>query len=102
MSRSGSWVNDEGFLNSTSLYCDLLTDWWPDGQTLPVRYYATIPCGRYDTGYQTFDTAFAVQRTGAPDCMMSNVTPQWWIFNLARGDSAAPQRLECRSISPML
>ena len=49
------------------LHCNMLTDWWPDGQTLPVGYHTTIPCSSDDTGYLTFDSAFAVQRMGAPD-----------------------------------
>ena len=45
----------------------MLTDWWPDGQTLPVGYHTAIPCSSDDTGYQTFDSAFVVQHMGAPD-----------------------------------
>ena len=60
--RTGKWATDEGFMNTTGLHCDMLTDWWPDGQTLPVGYHATVPCASNETGYRTFDTAFAVQR----------------------------------------
>ena len=61
--RTGNWATDEGFMNTTGLHCDMLTDWWPDGQSLPVGYHATVPCGSQETGYRTFDSAFAVQRT---------------------------------------
>ena len=60
--RGGDWASSEGFLNETGRHCDMLTDWWPQGQTLPVGYHATVPCTSDETGYQTFDSAFAVER----------------------------------------
>ena len=61
--RDGSWSKDEGFLNTTGQFCDMLADWWPSDQTLPVGYHATVPCSADETGYRSFDTAFAVERT---------------------------------------
>jgi hypothetical protein len=60
--RGGSWSEDEGFLSATGLHCDLITDWWPDEQTMPVGYHATVPCSSDEAGYKTFDSAFAVKR----------------------------------------
>lgn len=62
--RGMKWTTAEGFLNTTGLHCDMLADWWPDGQTFPVGYHATVPCSSDDAGYQTFDSAFAVERSG--------------------------------------
>lgn len=63
--RGSSWHSSEGFMNTTGLHCDLLIDWWPEGETLPVGYHATTPCGSAETGYRTFDSAFAVERSTA-------------------------------------
>lgn len=63
--RSGSWHSSEGFMNATGLHCDMLTDWWPERETLPVGYHATTPCGSAETGYRSFDSAFAVERSTA-------------------------------------
>ena len=60
--RGGSWHSSEGFMNSTGRHCDLLTDWWPERETLPVGYHATTPCSSSETGYRSFDSAFAVER----------------------------------------
>ena len=62
--RGQNWIQAEGFLNVTGRHCDMLNDWWPDEAILPVGYHATVPCGSDETGYRTFDSAFAVQRTG--------------------------------------
>jgi hypothetical protein len=43
----------------------MMADWWPEGETLPVGYHATTSCSSDDTGYRTFDSAFAVERTAA-------------------------------------
>ena len=64
--KGGNWAKDEGKMNETGLHCDMLTDWWPTGQTLPVGYHATTPCTSDETGYRTFDSAFAVERTTTP------------------------------------
>ena len=61
--RGGDWKNQEGFLNTTGRHCDMLADWWPTDQTLPVGYHATTTCSSDTTGYRTFDSAFAVERT---------------------------------------
>ena len=61
--RGGDWTRDHGFLNSTGRHCDMMADWWPEQETLPVGYHATTSCSSDDTGYRTFDSAFAVERT---------------------------------------
>ena len=61
----GDWTSDEGFLNVTGQFCDLMVDWWPEDQTLPLGYHATMPCMSNDTGYRTFDSAFAVERVAS-------------------------------------
>ena len=61
--RGGDWARDEGFLNVTGLHCDMMADWWPSDQTLPVGYHATVPCSADETGYRSFDSAFAVERS---------------------------------------
>ena len=63
--RRGSWSGAEGTLKTTGRHCDMIADWWPDGETLPVGYHATTSCSSDDTGYRTFDSAFAVERTAA-------------------------------------
>ena len=63
--RGGSWFSSEGPLSTTGLHCDMLTDWWPEQETLPVGYHATVPCDSSETGYRTFDSAFAVERSTA-------------------------------------
>ncbi len=65
MPRGASWHSSEGFMSTTGRHCDMLTDWWPEGETLPVGYHATTPCGSSETGYRTFDSAFAVERSTA-------------------------------------
>jgi hypothetical protein len=62
-SSTGSWKSAEGFLKDTGLFCDMITDWWPEGETMPVGYHATVPCSSSETGYRTFDSAFAVERS---------------------------------------
>jgi hypothetical protein len=64
--RGDDWSKSEGTLKSTGRHCDMISDWWPDGETLPVGYHATTSCSSDETGYRTFDTAFAVERTAAP------------------------------------
>ena len=64
--RGGDWATEEGFLNVTGRHCDVLADWWPTDQTIPVGYHATMPCSSDQTGYRTFDSAFAVERTTVP------------------------------------
>jgi hypothetical protein len=61
--RGGSWHSSEGLMSTTGLHCDMLTDWWPEQETLPVGYHATVPCDSAETGYKTFDSAFAVERS---------------------------------------
>lgn len=63
--RGGDWAKAEGALSSTGRHCDMMADWWPEGETLPVGYHATTSCSSDDTGYRTFDSAFAVERTAA-------------------------------------
>ena len=60
-----SWKSAEGCLSDTGLFCDMLADWWPADQTLPVGYHATLPCTSEETGYCTIDSAFAVERSGS-------------------------------------
>jgi hypothetical protein len=64
--RGGDWTQTEGMLKDTGRHCDMISDWWPEGQTLPVGYHATTTCSSDETGYRTFDSAFAVERTSAP------------------------------------
>lgn len=35
---------------------------WPEDWSKPVGYHVTVPCHKDETGYRTFDTAFAVDR----------------------------------------
>ena len=63
--RGGDWAGNEGFLNVTGRHCDMMADWWPADETLPVGYHATVPCSSDETGYRTFDSAFAVERIPA-------------------------------------
>lgn len=63
--RGGNWAKAEGPLNATGRHCDMMADWWPEGSTLPVGYHATTSCSSDDTGYRTFDSAFAVERSSA-------------------------------------
>ena len=63
--RGDDWSESEGVLQSTGRHCDMIADWWPEGETPPVGYHATTSCSSDDTGYRTFDTAFAVERTAA-------------------------------------
>jgi len=65
MPRGSAWHRGEGFMNTTGLHCDMLTDWWPENETLPVGFHATVPCGSEETGYRSFDSAFAVERGGS-------------------------------------
>ena len=60
--KGGDWSRDEGFLNATGRHCDMIADWWPEEETLPVGYHATTTCSSDETGYRTFDSAFAVER----------------------------------------
>jgi hypothetical protein len=64
--RGDEWSKAEGKLKDTGRHCDMISDWWPEGETLPVGYHATTSCSSDDTGYRTFDSAFAVERTAAP------------------------------------
>jgi hypothetical protein len=64
--RGGDWSKTEGTLTNTGRHCDMISDWWPEGETLPVGYHATTSCSSDETGYRTFDSAFAVERTAAP------------------------------------
>ena len=66
--RGDDWSAAEGYLKSTGRHCDMMADWWPDGYDapLPMGYHATTSCSSDDTGYRTFDSAFAVERTAAP------------------------------------
>ena len=61
--RGADWAKTEGTLSTTGRHCDMMADWWPEGETLPVGYHATTSCSSDDTGYRTFDSAFAVERT---------------------------------------
>jgi len=63
---SKHWANAEGRMSETGLFCDMISDWWPENQTLPIGYHATTPCSSDETGYRTFDSAFAVERTASP------------------------------------
>ena len=63
--QGDSWLKSEGPLKSSGRHCDMIADWWPEGETLPVGYHATTSCSSDDTGYRTFDSAFAVERTSA-------------------------------------
>ena len=63
--RGSVWASAEGRLSSTGRHCDMMADWWPEGSTLPVGYHATTSCSSDDTGYRTFDSAFAVERSSA-------------------------------------
>lgn len=64
--RGSSWAKAEGVLTGTGRHCDMMADWWPEASTLPVGYHATTSCSSDDTGYRTFDSAFAVERTAMP------------------------------------
>ena len=39
---NGHWSTIEG--NTSSLYCDVVVDWWPDSWRHPVGYHVTLPC----------------------------------------------------------
>ena len=41
----------------------MIADWWPEDSILPIGYHATTTCSSDETGYRTFDSAFAVERT---------------------------------------
>jgi len=60
------WATIEG--NVSSLYCDVVVDWWPDTWRHPVGYHVTLPC----TGavHRTFDASWAALRVGAQVTMM--------------------------------
>jgi hypothetical protein len=57
------WGTAEGFArDGATEFCDNIADWWPEDWTKPVGYHVTVPCNKDQTGYRTFDAAFAVDR----------------------------------------
>ena len=60
----GHWSTGSGFMNASSMYCDMISDYWPDDASHPVGYHVTVPCMAEDTGYRSFDHAFAMDESG--------------------------------------
>jgi hypothetical protein len=57
------WGTSEGFTKDGSAeFCDGIADWWPEDWTKPIGYHVTVPCNKDQTGYRTYDSAFAVDR----------------------------------------
>jgi hypothetical protein len=57
---AGHWATAEG--NRSSLYCDVVVDWWPDSWKHPVGYHVTLPCT--GAAHRTFDASWAALRVG--------------------------------------
>lgn len=58
----GAWGSAEGLNEKSGEYCDGIMDWWPDDWSAPSGYHVTVPCDSQQTGYKTFDSAFAIER----------------------------------------
>ena len=56
----GQWDTVEG--NTTTIYCDMVVDWWPDEWLHPVGYHVTFPCS--EGVPRTFDSAWAYVKEG--------------------------------------
>lgn len=54
------WATSEGFMNETGLFCDMISDYWPDESLFPVGYHVSVPCDGSETGYRSFDNVFAL------------------------------------------
>ena len=52
------WSTAEGFMNETSVFCDMVSDYWPEDFEYPVGYHVTVPCDADDTGFRSFDNVF--------------------------------------------
>jgi hypothetical protein len=59
--KTKTWGTAEGFEDNIE-FCDAMADWWPDDWSMPVGYHVTVPCDKDETGYRTFDHAFAIDR----------------------------------------
>jgi hypothetical protein len=60
---ASDWGTSEGFArDGAAEFCDSIADWWPHDWTKPVGYHVTVPCDSTQTGYRTFDAAFAIVR----------------------------------------
>ena len=53
------WATAEGFMNETSEFCDMISDYWPDEGQFPVGYHVTTPCDASETAYRSFDNVFS-------------------------------------------
>ena len=66
-----SWWDAEGFAddrNSSAMYCDAISDWWPANWSMPAGYHVTLPCD--NCAHRTFDSAFAVYLEGQQKYMV--------------------------------
>lgn len=52
------------------MFCDGVSDWWPDDWTKPTGYHVTLPCHHSETAYRTFDSVFAVDESNPADIRM--------------------------------
>lgn len=55
------WRKDEGWASSTTRFCDLLSDWWPEDWVHPVGYHPSIPCASAHVSYRSFDAVWATE-----------------------------------------
>ena len=58
------WTTAQGYMNESSLYCDMIADYWPEEADFPVGYHVTVPCMASDTGYRSFDNVFSMDDMG--------------------------------------
>lgn len=59
-SSGQTWYEAEGFMSEKSVFCDFISDYWPDESVFPVGYHVTCPCMKQDIGYRSFDNVFAL------------------------------------------
>ena len=69
--------SDPSGSSDSAEFCDSIVDWWPEDWSKPVGYHVTVPCSKHDTGYRTFDAAFAVDRDANEGDIMTVVTMRY-------------------------
>ena len=64
------WGTSEGSAKDSTMFCDGVSDWWPDDWIKPIGYHVTLPCHHSETAYRTFDSVFAVDESNPANIKM--------------------------------
>ena len=69
-----SWVTAEGYMQDNSVFCDFISDYWPDDSIFPVGFHVSLACMKEDIAFRSFDNVFAMDPIDAVLWFMEDQT----------------------------